>query len=89
MRKPTGHGVAWHALSTTLAAPVVRLNDPADQHRMIVIDPLASHRQAKAIQQTEAIEITATESSVRHVEVFQADGVGTSIIGRPRPSPGD
>ncbi|MDF1902031.1 hypothetical protein PXH78_23810, partial [Mycolicibacterium smegmatis] len=23
--------------------------------------------------------------SVRHVEVFQMDGVGTSIIGRPRP----
>ena len=29
------------------------------------------------------------EGSVRHVEVFRMGGVGTSILGRPRPLPGD
>ncbi len=33
-------------------------------------------------------QIRAREGSVRHVEVFLMGGVGTSIIGRPRPLPG-
>ena len=56
---------------------------------MAVVDLLTGHRQAEAIQQTEAIEIRARESSVEHVEVFRVAGVGTSIIGRPRPLPRD
>ena len=28
------------------------------------------------------------KGSIGHVEVFQMDGVGTPIIGRPRPLPG-
>ena len=28
------------------------------------------------------------KDSIGHVEVFQMDGVGTPIIGRPRPLPG-
>lgn len=49
----------------------------------------------KVIAQTELVEaaersqVRAGESSVRHVEVFQVDGVGTSILGRPRPLPAD
>ncbi len=29
------------------------------------------------------------KDSIGHVEVFQMDGVGISIIGRPRPLPGN
>ena len=36
----------------------------------------------------ESAQISATKDSIGHVEVFQMDGVGTPIIGRPRPLPG-
>ena len=36
---------------------------------------------------TDMRRIGAGKGSVRHVEVFRVDGVGTSIIGRPRPLP--
>jgi hypothetical protein len=52
------------------------------------LDPFHGYKNAIDDQQAEAVEIRAGESSVEHVEVFQVDGVGTSIIGRPRPLPG-
>ena len=40
---------------------------------------------AQAIQARERTQIKAAEDSKGHVEVFQMDGVGISIIERPRP----
>lgn len=54
---------------------------------MVVVDLLPGHRQTKPVEPAEGVEIGGRESSVEQVEVFPMDGVGTSIIGRPRPSP--
>ena len=48
---------------------------------------LAGHFQAQAIQARERAQVGAIKGSIGHVEVFQMDGVGTPIIGRPRPLP--
>ena len=49
---------------------------------------LAGYFQAQVIQARERAQIRAIKDSIGHVEVFQMDGVGTPIIGRPRPLPG-
>ena len=49
---------------------------------------LARHLQPKAIQAHERAMVTMTKGSMRHAEVFRMDGVGISIIERPRPLPG-
>ena len=49
---------------------------------------LARHFQAQVIQARERAQVRAIKDSIGHVEVFQMDGVGTPIIGRPRPLPG-
>ena len=49
---------------------------------------LASPLQPHAIQARERSQIRAAKDSIGHVEVFQMDGVGISIIERPRPLPG-
>ena len=49
---------------------------------------LARHFQAQVIQARERAQVGAIKGSIGHVEVFQMDGVGISIIGRPRPLPG-
>ena len=46
---------------------------------------LACHFQAQVIQARERAQVRAIKGSIGHVEVFQMDGVGTPIIGRPRP----
>ena len=48
---------------------------------------LARHFQAQVIQASERAQIRAIKDSIGHVEVFRMDGVGTPIIGRPRPLP--
>ena len=48
---------------------------------------LTRHFQAQAIQARERAQVGAIKGSIGHVEVFQMDGVGISIIGRPRPLP--
>ena len=48
---------------------------------------LARHFQAQVIQARERAQVRAIKDSIGHVEVFQMDGVGTPIIGRPRPLP--
>ena len=55
---------------------------------MIGLNALARHLQAQVIQARERAQIRAIKGSIGHVEVFQMDGVGISIIGRPRPLPG-
>ena len=45
----------------------------------------ARHLQSKAIQARERAQIRTVKGGIRRVEVFQMDGVGISIIERPRP----
>ena len=52
------------------------------------LNALARHLQSKAIQARERAQIRTVKGGIRRVVVFQMDGVGTSIIGRPRPLPG-
>ena len=49
---------------------------------------LIRHLQPQTIKARERAQIRAIKDSIGHVEVFQMDGVGTPIIGRPRPLPG-
>jgi len=55
---------------------------------MVWLNALTRHLQPQAIQARERAQIRAIKDSIGHVEVFQMDGVGTPIIGRPRPIPG-
>jgi hypothetical protein len=88
VRQPTGHGVARDALTSAAAAPVVRVDDPARQDRTIRLEALPDDLKAELVETAERGQVSAGEGSVRHVEVFRMDGVRTSIIGRPRPLPG-
>lgn len=54
---------------------------------MVWLNVLACHFQAQVIQARERAQIRAIKDSIGHVEVFRMDGVGTPIIGRPRPLP--
>ena len=55
---------------------------------MVCLNALTRHLQPQAIQARERAQIRATKDSMRHVEIFQMDGVAISIIERPRPLPG-
>lgn len=55
---------------------------------MVGLNALARHLQPQAIQARERAQIRAIKDSIGHVEVFRMDGVGISIIGRPRPLTG-
>ena len=55
---------------------------------MVWLNALARHLQPHAIQVSARTQIRAIKDSIGHIEVFQMDGVGISIIGRPRPLPG-
>ena len=55
---------------------------------MVCLNALTRHLQPQVIQARERAQVRAIKGSIGHVEVFQMDGVGISIIGRPRPIPG-
>ena len=55
---------------------------------MVCLNALACHFQAQAIKARECGQVRAIKGSIGYIEVFQMDGVGTPIIGRPRPLPG-
>ena len=55
---------------------------------MVWLNALTRNPQPQAIQARERAQIRATKDSIGHVEVFGMDGVGISIIERPRPLPG-
>ena len=55
---------------------------------MVWLNALTCYFQAQVIQAREGTQIRAIKGIIGHVEVFQMDGVGTPIIGRPRPLPG-
>ena len=67
------------------STPPILTSDPSHQHCTVWPNALAPHLQPKAIQARERSQIRAANDSIRHVEVFQMDGVAISIIERPRP----
>jgi hypothetical protein len=70
---------------TRSAAPFIRGHDTASQHRLAGIETLPNYVQAEPIEPGERLQVRRQEGAVGHVEVFRMVGVGTSIIGRPRP----
>mgnify|MGYP000980698592 CR=1 FL=1 len=82
------HGVAYDALAPALSAPPVLTHHLAGQDGPIASYTLPRHFQSEVIQAREGAQVRAIKDSIGHVEVFRVDGVGTPIIGRPRPLPG-
>ena len=79
------HRVAYDAFAPTLSAPPVLTHYLAGQDGPIASYTLARHLQSQVIQACEGAQVRAIKGSIGHVEVFRMDGVGTPIIGRPRP----
>ena len=88
MRQAPDHRVTRNALAPATSTPPVLTSNTARQHCMVCLNVLTRHLQPQAIQARERAQIRAIKDSIGHVEVFQMDGVGTPIIGRPRPLPG-
>ena len=88
VRQAPDHRVTRLALASAASTPPVLTSDPASQHSMVWQHALARHFQAQVIQARERAQVRVIKGSIGHVEVFQMDGVGTPIIGRPRPLPG-
>jgi hypothetical protein len=47
--EPADHSVASHTLAPAAAAPLIRLDDPAGQHRTIRFDQLPDRFQAELV----------------------------------------
>jgi len=98
VRESPDHGVTHRALTSATTTPprirAVGLDDRASEDRTIRFETLAGHLEPELVKAAESRQISAAEPGIRarrdgsvgHVEVFQVDGVGTSILGRPRPS---
>lgn len=82
------HRVAQRTFAPAASTPPVITCNSAGQHGPICLHALVCHLQSKAVQSHERTQVRAVKGNIRHVEVFQMDGVGISIIERPRPSPG-
>ncbi len=87
MRQPPHHRVARGTFTATTATPAIGFDDSAREYRTIWVQPLPDDFQTELVKPTERGQVRAGEGSVRHVEVFRMAGVGTSILGRPRPLP--
>jgi hypothetical protein len=89
MRQPSGHRVARCPFAAATPAPPVEFDrlHRAGQHSPLGLDALANDLQTEFVEVAERAQVRAHEGSVKHVEVFRLGGVGTPIIGRPRPSP--
>ena len=88
MRQAPDYRVTRNALAPAASTPPVLTRNTARQHCMVCLNALTRHLQPQAIQAREHAQIRAIKDSIGRVEVFQMDGVGISIIGRPRPLPG-
>lgn len=82
------HRVTRNRLASAASAPPVLTSNTARQHCTVWLNALARHLQPQAIQARERAQVRAIKGSIGHVEVFRMDGVGISIIGRPRPLTG-
>ena len=87
VRQAPDHRVTRNALAPAALTPPVLTSNTACQHCMIGLNALTRHLQPQVIQARERAQVRAIKGSIEHVEVFQMDGVGTPIIGRPRPLP--
>ena len=87
VRGAPDHRVTRNALASAASTPPVLTSNTARQYCMVWPNALARHLQAQVIQASERAQVGAIKGSIGHVEVFQMDGVGTPIIGRPRPLP--
>jgi hypothetical protein len=83
VRQFADHSVARPAFAATPPTPPIRPHNPTGQHSAVGLDPLPSDFEAKLVETAERGQVRASEGSVRHVEVFQMGGVGTSILDRP------
>jgi len=88
MRQAPDHRVTTNALAPAASTPPILTSNTARQHCTVWPNALARHFQAQVIQARERAQVGAIKGSIGHVEVFRMDGVGISIIGRPRPLPG-
>ena len=88
MSQAPDHRVTSHALAPAASTPPILTSNAARQHCTVWPNALARHFQAQVIQARERAQVGAIKGSIGHVEVFQVDGVGISIIERPRPLPG-
>ena len=88
MRQAPDYRVTRNALAPAASTPLVLTSNAASQHCMVWPNALTRHLQPQAIQARERAQVRAIKDSIGHVEVFQMDGVGISIIERPRPLPG-
>ena len=88
MRQAPDHRVTRLALASAASTPPVLTSNTASQHCMVWPNALTRHLQPQAIQACERAQVRAIKGSIGHVEVFRMDGVGISIIERPRPLPG-
>ncbi len=70
MRQPSRLGATRDALRPTPPAPLVRLDDPALQHRPMRIDALPDGNKPELIETAEDGQIGRVEGSVEHVGVF-------------------
>ena len=84
-----GQRVTTNTLTPAASTPPVLTSNTVRQHCMVWPNALTRHLQPQAIKAREHAQIRAIKDSIGHVEVFQMDGVGTPIIGRPRPLPGN
>jgi len=73
VRQPAHHGTDRYALVATPTTPLIRLDDPAGEHRPAGLKPLPRHHQAELIDTAERGQVGTAEGSVGHVEVFQMD----------------
>jgi len=90
VRQAPHNGVSCQALAAAASAPLVRLENPAREHRSTGFESLPSDDEPELVESAEGRQISAAEDghggSVSHVEVFQKmRRVGTFILGRPRP----
>ena len=88
MRQAPDYRVTRNALASAASTPPVLTSNPARQYCMVGLNVLACHFQPQVIQARERAQVRAIKDSIRYVEVFEMDGVGISIIERPRPLPG-
>ena len=87
VRQAPDHRVPRDALAPAASAPPVLTSDTARQYCMVWVNALARHFQPQAIQARERAQIRVITDSIGHVEVFRMDGVGISVVERPRPLP--
>ena len=88
MSQAPDHRVTANAQAPAASTPPILTSNTARQHCTVWPNALTRHLQSQVIQARERAQIRAIKDSIGHAEVYQMDGVGISIIERPRPLPG-